>query len=56
MITVKFDTKDLSRKLFNLEEYSKGFFNGIQTNRFNFNSQLAMLTKEALEKYIDTKA
>lgn len=56
MITVKFDDKDLSKKLSNLEKYSKGFFNGIQTNRFNFNSQLALLTKEALEKYIDTKA
>ena len=56
MITIKFDDKDLSKKLSNLEKYSKGFFNGIQTNRFNFNSQLALLTKEALEKYIDTKA
>ena len=56
MIAVKFDAKDMSRKLFNLEQYSKGFFNGIQSNRFSFNNQLALLTKEALEKYIDTKA
>lgn len=56
MINIKFNTKDLNKKLTNLNQYSKGFFDGIQINRYSFNNQLALLTKQALEKYIDTKA
>lgn len=56
MIAVKFNTKDLTKKLNNLDQYSKGFFDGIQRNKYYFNNQLALLTKQALEKYIDAKA
>lgn len=56
MITLKFNTKDLSTKLMNVDQYSKGFFDGIQKNRYWFNNQLGLITKEALEKYIDAKA
>lgn len=56
MISAKFDTKDFSSKMINLDQYSKGFLNGININRINFNNQLAMLTKEALEKFIDARA
>lgn len=56
MISAKFDTKDFSSKMINLDQYSKGFLNGINANRINFNNQLAMLTKEALEKFIDARA
>lgn len=56
MITVKFDNKQSSKILNNTLQYSLGFLDGIEMNKIVFNNKLAQYTKNALEKYIDTKA
>lgn len=56
MLNVKFDTRDFSKKMKNTVAYSMGFTEGIETNKYNFNKELAIFTKEALAKYIDSKA
>lgn len=56
LFTVKVDTKNFSKTMKNSIGYSMGFIEGIEINKFNFNKELAIFTKEALGKYIDSKA
>jgi hypothetical protein len=56
MLNVTFDTKDFSNKMQNLAMYSKGFFNGIESNRQKFNLQLGEYSLEILNRFIDSKA
>ena len=56
MLTARFDSKDLVKKIKNSVSYSKGFLDGIDMQTINFNQQLAELTIDVLNKYIDAKA
>jgi hypothetical protein len=56
MIKTKFDTREFTKKLMNSVAYSNGFMDGAQLARLNFNQQLGQFIKEALNKYIDSKA
>lgn len=56
MINVKFDSRDFNKVLKNSVEYSKGFLEGINLNRLQFNRILGGYTVEALGEYIDSKA
>lgn len=50
------DSKDLMKKLNGSVDYSGGFFDGIQMERITFMKFLAGFTREALYKYIDSRA
>lgn len=56
MIKVKFDTSEVSKTLNNVVSYSLGFTRGIKVAQPEFNRDLGLFVKEALEKYIDAKA
>jgi hypothetical protein len=56
MINVNYDTSDFAKKMNSLSLYSKGFINGINTNRQKFNLQLGEYSLEILKKFIDSKA
>jgi hypothetical protein len=56
MINLKFDSKSFVKVLNNSVEYSKGFLEGIELSRLEFNRVLGGYTAEALGEYIDSKA
>ena len=56
MLTARFDSKDLVKKIKNSVSYSKGFVDGINMQTINFNQQLAEFTIDVLNKYIDARA
>lgn len=56
MISAKIDTQELTKKIMNTIKYSDGFLTGAQLGQFKFNQELGIFIKEALKKYIDTKA
>lgn len=56
MLRVKFDTRNFNKIMQNSINYSKGFFEGIEMEKIQFNRVLAGYTVEALGKYIDSKA
>lgn len=56
MIDVKFDLTDFNKILKNSVDYSKGFLEGINLNKLQFNRILGGYTAEALGEYIDSKA
>ena len=56
MIKAKFDTRELTKKLSNAVAYSDGFMDGAQISKIKFNQQLGEFIKQALNKYIDSKA
>ncbi len=56
MIRTKFDTEDMTKTLKNIVSYSRGFTNGVKVAQPNFNRELSIFIKEALNKYIDAKA
>lgn len=56
MIETKFNTKELTKKLMNVVAYSEGFMDGAKTGQLKFNQELGAFIKEALYKYIDSKA
>lgn len=56
MINIKFDSKNFNKVLNNSVQYSRGFLDGIELNRLQFNRILGGYTAEALGEYIDSKA
>jgi hypothetical protein len=56
MLTIKYNTVEVNKILNNTVEYTKGFFEGIQMERLEFNRILGGFAAEALGKYIDAKA
>lgn len=56
MIKVNYDTKQLTKIINNVVEYTQGFDQGIQENRNNFNNELGKLATEMLKKYIDSRS
>lgn len=56
MIKAKFDATEMTKTLRNVVSYSKGFTNGVKVAQPNFNRELSIFIKEALEKYIDARA
>ena len=56
MIKVKMDTKQLNKILNNSVSYSFGFLEGTDIGQIQFNKELGDFIKQALYKYIDTKA
>jgi len=56
LISVRFDDKELVRKLNNSVDYSYGFVEGINMKKFMFMRFLGGYAAEALGKYIDSMA
>lgn len=56
MPSVRFDTLDLQKVLNNTISYSRGFIDGIEIEKIEFNKRLGGFIVEALEQYIDAKA
>jgi hypothetical protein len=56
MISVGFDTKELSKTLNNVVAYTHGFTSGVKSAQITFNRELAIFVEEALKRYIDAKA
>lgn len=56
MLTAKFDSRDLIKKIKNSVSYSEGFLDGIKMQTINFNQQLGEFTVDILNKYIDARA
>lgn len=56
MIRAKVDIKELTKVLNNATNYSKGFIDGAEINKLEFNRILGGYTAEALKQYIDSKA
>lgn len=56
MVNVRFDSRNFNKILNNSVEYSKGFLQGIELSRLQFNRMLGGYTAEALGEYIDSKA
>lgn len=56
MVAIRVDSRQFSRRMKNIIDYSNGFFEGVQMERMTFMRFLAGYTKEALYKYIDSKA
>lgn len=56
MVNISFDTKNFNKVMNNAVEYSKGFLEGVESNKLTFNRILGGYTVEALGEYIDSKA
>ena len=56
LVSIKIDTRDLSRKIRGTVNYTQGFFYGVETEKITFMRFLAGFTREALYKYIDSRA
>lgn len=56
LLTARFDSRDLVKKIKNSVSYSKGFLDGVNMQTINFNQQLGEFTVDILNKYIDAKA
>ena len=56
MIQLKFDRKNFNKTMHNAIEYSLGFLEGAEMGTLAFNTKLAAITEQALNKYIDIKA
>lgn len=53
---IRFDRKSFNKTMHNAIEYSLGFLEGAEIGTLAFNQQLAVITEQALKKYIDVKA
>lgn len=56
MLALKIDTKDFMQKMRNSVMYSRGFLEGVQMQKIEFNRILGGYAVAALEKYIDARA
>lgn len=56
MIGLRYDKSSFNKTLYNAIEYSKGFLEGADIGTLIFNTQLASITEQALNKYIDIRA
>lgn len=56
MLRMRVDSKELNRILNNTVSYSYGFLEGTGIGQIEFNQHLAEYTKDALGKYIDSRA
>lgn len=56
MIQLKFDRRNFSKTMHNAVEYSLGFLEGAEMGTLAFNTKLASITEQALNKYIDMRA
>ena len=56
MINIKFNTQQFVKTMTNSVEYSSGFMQGVESSRLRFNQELGLFIKDALNKYIDSRA
>lgn len=56
MIKTRIDSRELTKTLDNIVDYSVGFTKGVNKKRAIFNKQLGFFIEDALYKYIDAKA
>lgn len=56
MIAIRYDKKNFNKILRNAVDYSMGFLEGTDQGTIIFNTQLAKIAEDSLNKYIDAKA
>lgn len=56
MIKTRIDSRELTKTLDNIVDYSVGFTRGVNKKRTIFNKQLGSFIEDALYKYVDAKA
>lgn len=56
MINLRYDKRSFNKTMFNTIEYSMGFLDGAKLGTIIFNTKLAEIAENALNKYLDARA